>query len=567
MASILQLHIDEKRRANKLLLRDADLVMQESEKIALIGRNGSGKSTLFGLIDRSDDELHGRIQLRKGASLISTRQEHAEVGSMMVLDYVLGELPRYTELHHIIQTYPDSMGHDMHLIERYTTALEEFGELGYYDVEQRVITDLATYQLSEDKARGLVSELSGGQKRFVELVKVTQSQADLVLLDEPTNHMDSVGKATFVKWLESTPLSVIVISHDRDVLHVVDRIIELKEHRLQSFTGNYDAYLKQNTSATTTDVTQYEVAQRTMENLQKQLQAVRAKKAGSSKSPNPFIPMERRLMKQYEELKKTAKKPAFWIDQESVANLKPEMQQRYDKYKARGLRLRPRGGDAQRRLLLDITELQLGYGSDRAVAEPLFAPVTLRLNSGESVQLEGRNGAGKTTLIKALLNQVANGPGAADAAPGTPLRLHGMIALDTKLIIGMYDQEVDPSYLPLPLGEAITNAYHAANRPINDQKVRQLLGDYMFDATADYERPIKNLSGGQKARFQIIAMLAAEPNLLILDEPTNHLDLPSIEELESALGQYQGAILYVSHDSYFCRNVGGEVISVVGTRV
>ncbi len=562
MGIILQLHIDEKKRANRLLLRNAELIMQEGEKIALIGRNGTGKSTLFGLIDRSDDELHGRIQLRKGASLISTRQEHAEVGEMSVLDYILSELPRYTELHHIIEGYPATMGDDMKLIERYTNALEEFGELGYYDIEQRVIGDLATYQLDEGKARGLVSELSGGQKRFVELVKVTQSQADLVLLDEPTNHMDSVGKATFVKWLENTPLSVIVISHDRDVLHVVGRIIELKELGLHSFSGNYDAYLKQNTSATTANVTQYEVAQRTMENLQKQLQAVRAKKAGSSKNPNPFIPMERRLMKQYAELKASAAKPTFWIDQESVANLKPNMQQRYDKYKARGLRLRPRGGDAHSRLLVDITELELGYGTDRAAAASLFAPVTLRLNSGESVQLEGRNGAGKTTLIKALLNQAANGLKAADATPGTPLRLHGTIALDTKLVIGMYDQEVDARYLPLPLGAAITSAYHAANRPINEQKVRQLLGDYLFDPTGDYERPIKNLSGGQKARFQIIAMLAAEPNLLILDEPTNHLDLPSIEELESALRQYQGAILYVSHDSYFCRNVGGEKVHI-----
>lgn len=562
MSLILQLHIDEKKRGNKELLRDATLTVQDGEKIALIGRNGTGKSTLFGLIDGSDDELYGSVQLRKGATLISTRQEHAGLEQMSVIDYILSELPQHTELHHIIETYPATMGNDMAKIERYTQALEKFGELGYYDIEERVIEDLKAYQLDERRARGPVDQLSGGQKRFVELVKVTQSKADLVLLDEPTNHMDAVGKAAFVKWLTSTPLSVMVISHDRDVLHAMDRIIELKEKTLHSFKGNYDAYLKQNTTNTSADVTQYEVAQRTMENLKKQLIEVRRKKAGSSKNPNPFIPMERRLMKQFAELEAKATKPKFWIDQESIANMKPEMQERYDKYKARGLKLRPKGGDSTRRLLVDITDLQLGYGSDSETAEPLFDPISMNLHSGEYVQLKGRNGAGKTSLIKALLNQVANGPLAANAAPGTPLRLSGNVALDTKLVVGMYDQEVDSRYLDLPLGEAVMQAYRAVDKPINDQKVRQLLSDYMFHPREDFDRPISKLSGGQKARFQIIMMLAAEPNLLILDEPTNHLDLPSIEELETALGQYAGAIMYVSHDSYFCRNIGGEAVEI-----
>jgi ATP-binding cassette subfamily F protein 3 len=562
MSLILQLHIDEKQRGNKLLLRDTSFTMQAGEKVALIGRNGTGKSTLFGLIDRSDDELHGSIQLRKGATLISTRQEHAGLDDVSTLDYILSELPEYAELHHILESYPQTMGDDMKKIDRYSAALERFGELGYYDIEERVVQDLASYQLSADAARGPLANLSGGQKRFVELVKVTQSQADLVLLDEPTNHMDAIGKATFVKWLINTPLSVLVISHDRDVLKVMDRIVELKELQLFSFKGNYDAYLKQNTTNTSTDVMQYEVAQRTMENLQKQLQAVRAKKAGSSKSPNPFIPMERRLLKQYAELQASAKKPKFWIDQESVSGMKPAAQERYDKYKARGLRMRAQGGDSQRRLLVDITELQLGYGRDRSQAKPLFSPLTIRLHSGERLQLEGRNGAGKTTLIRALLNHAKNGPAVADADSGSPLRVHGTIALSPKLVIGMYDQEIASEYTNMKLGEAIMVAYRQADKPINDQKIRQLLGDYLFDPNGDIDRPIGNLSGGQKARFQIISMLAAEPNLLILDEPTNHLDLPSIEELEAALNRYQGAVLYVSHDSYFCHNLGGEVVAV-----
>lgn len=560
MANILQLDIDRKARGANVLLQEAELSVFDGEKTALIGRNGAGKSTLFGLIDGSDDDYRGTVRVRKGASIIATRQEHSDVEDVVVLDYILSELPEYAHLHHIIETYPETMGDDIEKIEEYTNALERFGELDFYDVEDRVIRELATYQLTESHARGKLGTLSGGQKRFVELVKVTESGADLALIDEPTNHMDYVGKAAFIEWFKNTKMTVVVISHDRDVLAYVDRIVELKDRTLHVFKGDYDAYLKQNATSTTTGVAQYEVAQRTMENLEKQLQAVRAKKAGSSKTPNPFIPMERRLMKQYEELKKNTKKPSFWIDQESVADLKPEMQAQYDKYKARGLRLRPKGGDAHRKQLVDIKGLQLTYGEGED-AKPLFAEVNMSLHSGEKLQLKGRNGAGKTTLIRALLDRATYGPDAT-GLPGAPKRLKGTIALDAKLKIGIYEQEVDPQYLNVPLGEAITSVYRAADQPINDQKVRQLLGDYMFNATSDFERPLANMSGGQKARFQIIRMLAAEPNMLILDEPTNHLDLPSIEELESALTQYTGAILYVSHDSYFVKNLGGDVVEV-----
>lgn len=556
MGIILNLNIERKARGARELLAGAQLTIADGEKVALIGRNGMGKSTLFGLIEGSDDEYRGEVRVRKGARVIATRQEHAELGDVSVLDYVLAELPEYAKLHKVIETYPDTMGDDIEKIEEYTSALERFGELDFYDIEERVVRELEAYQLDEAKARGPLANLSGGQKRFVELVKVTESAADLALIDEPTNHMDYVGKAEFIKWLRSTQMTVIVISHDRDVLQAVDRIVELKDKRLQNFTGNYDAYLKQNTTSTTAGVAQYEVAQRTLENLHKQIQSVRARKASTSKTPNPFIPLERRLLKEYEAVKASAQKPSFWIDQESVAGLKPAMQASYDRYKERGLRLRARGGDDKRRLLVEVHGLELSYGDTS-----LFGAQAWRLHSGERLQLKGRNGAGKTSLIKALLARAAQPTGAL-ALPDGLRRLAGTVATELKLIVGVYDQEVEERYLALPIGEAIEQVYRAVDKPINDQKIRQLLGDYLFDPSGDIDRPLAHMSGGQKARFQIIRMLAAEPNLLILDEPTNHLDLPSIEELESALSQYQGAILYVSHDSYFVKNLGGEAVQI-----
>ena len=165
------------------------------------------------------------------------------------------------------------------------------------------------------------------------------------------------------------------------------------------------------------------------------------------------------------------------------------------------------------------------------------------------MELRGRNGAGKTTLIKTLLGT------------GDALQLAGDVTLDKHMRVGIYEQEVAPTYFDMPLEQAIENMYMSRKLPITTTKVRQLLSDYLF-TEGDGKVPVARLSGGQKARFQLIAMLANDPQLLILDEPTNHLDLPSIEELEVALDKYSGAVLYVSHDSYFREALGGEVVQV-----
>ena len=143
----------------------------------------------------------------------------------------------------------------------------------------------------------------------------------------------------------------------------------------------------------------------------------------------------------------------------------------------------------------------------------------------------------------------------------TPILYSGNLFLDPQVRVGVYEQEIDERYLADPLEVAIEKLYLSRDLPISDTKIRQLLADYLF-TEADRMTPLKRLSGGQKARFQIIAMLANDPQLLILDEPTNHLDLPSIEELETALAKYSGAILYVSHDNYFRQAIGGEVVQI-----
>jgi ATP-binding cassette subfamily F protein 3 len=546
---LLNAEIQNKTLGTKRLFRDLRVTLQDNEKVALIGRNGVGKTSLFRILTGEDPQYEGNIQSRRGLIVVATAQEHHLPNDVTAVSYVLGELPQYAELKHILDTYPEHMGEDMKKIHEYSDALTRFQELGYYEVEDKVVQTLEAYQIDRELAYAPMNRLSGGQKRFVELAKVTQSNADLALIDEPTNHMDYIAKQQFIDWFKSTSESVCVISHDRDVLRYVDRIIEIKEMRAVSYVGNYDDYLKQNSVATVTAMAQYEIAQRTLEKLHEQIQEVRAKKAGSSKTPNPFIPMERRLTKQYDELKAGMVKPSFWIDADSMEQMQDKVVDRYDKYKAKNIKISTDASAGRYHQLLGFEDLSLGY------TEPLFAGITTELRYGDRLQIKGRKGAGKTTLVRQILATAELGKSQAKVFAGS-------ITLDRTAKIGLYEQEIAEHYLEMTLGDAVIEVFRTHDLPVNDQKVRQTLSQYLFDPNADYQLPINVLSGGQKARFQLINMLAAGPNLLILDEPTNHLDLPSIEELERALAGYHGAILYISHDSYFTDKLGGETVQI-----
>ncbi len=237
-------------------------------------------------------------------------------------------------------------------------------------------------------------------------------------------------------------------------------------------------------------------------------------------------------------------KPTFWIDKDSVGALDYRAAGRYEKFKTKNIRMSLKNDESRsKHVLVSARSLSLGYDA------PLFEGVDIDLREGEAVELRGRNGAGKSTLIKVLL-----GSGAAELWDGE-------LKLDPQARVGVYEQEVSPTYFDIKLHDAIERVYMDKGLTINETKIRQLMSDYLF-TESDGQVPVSRLSGGQKARLQIIAMLANDPQLLILDEPTNHLDLPSIEELETALEKYTGAILYVSHDNYFRQKIGGEVVQI-----
>ena len=548
---IADIHITEKSFGDKTLMKDVKFSVDDGEKVGVVGRNGVGKSTLFGILTGTDNDYTGEVVFRRGITIATTAQEHHGLGEQTVMSYILSGLPEYSKLKKIIDEYPLTMGDNMRKIEEYTQALERFDQKGFYQVEEKIERELSNFQL-DGYGNRKISSLSGGQKRLVEIVKIMHSEAHLALIDEPTNHMDYVAKQQFIDWINSQPhQAMLIITHDRDVLGQVDRIVEIKDGQAVSYRGNYDAYLKQNAQATTTGMNNFEQIEKRIVNLkQKVLDYQRLKE----KSRNPgtiqkFKRLENESRAELAELSEM-EKPTFWIDKESASQLDYKSAERYGKFKSRNIRLSMKDASSRsQHVLVRAENVAVGIGE-----RILFEDVNIDLREGEAIEIRGRNGAGKTTLIRMIL---ASGK----SFDGGPILYSGDIFLDPQVRIGVYEQEIDERYLSDPLEKAIEKLYMSRDLSISDTKIRQLLADYLF-TDADRMTPLARLSGGQKARFQIISMLANDPQLLILDEPTNHLDLPSIEELETALTKYSGAILYVSHDNYFREKLGGKVVQI-----
>jgi ATP-binding cassette subfamily F protein 3 len=546
---MLHIAIHEKSIGARTLLKDFEAWIGDGEKVGLIGRNGAGKTTLLRMLTGRDNDYDGTIEKPKHALLMATEQEHAPGETdQSTLDHIASRLPRFTELHHIIETYPEIMGDNMRKLTIYSDALTEFSDRGYYEVENTIQALFDAYQLDQALLTHPFSSLSGGQKRLIELMTIQLSEPTIAILDEPTNHMDYVAKAAFIQWLRTAKSTVVVISHDRDVLGVVDRIIELKDAKAHAFPGNYDAYLAQNAVSTVNQMQAFETAEKRIANIKEQIEYARAKAPGykGKAAKNPWVVMREKLERELEAIMDTHEKPSFWIDRESGANLRPKVAEKYHKYKAKNIKVKATGGDQDSNRLLQVQGVALGYDG-----KPLFEPLSFSLGSGDRLRIIGRNGAGKTTLVQAIRDAYAG------KVPATLIG-RGVIDCASSLRLSVYEQEIGPELLGMTLLDAIERIFYDKNIPATEQIVMRTMGNYLFDPVGDRDTLVSNLSGGQKARLQLIRLLAGSPNLLILDEPTNHLDLPSIEELENALSAYNGAVIYISHDEYFGRALGGD---------
>jgi ATPase subunit of ABC transporter with duplicated ATPase domains len=550
---LLSLKIQDKSFNNHQLFKHLEIVIQDHEKIGLIGRNGAGKSSLLNILNQQDKDYDGDLTIKNHAIIISSRQEHHAFNNLTVLEYIVHDLPEYISLNDSIERLSLKIKTDPSKIQQLSDQINRFSDLDYYRVQENIQQILNNYHLDSNVINRRLNSLSGGQVRLIELIKVQLSHSDLALIDEPTNHMDYIAKNVFIDWFKSTTSAVVVVTHDRDVLNQVDRIIEIKNLTNYNFKGNYQSYLKNNMSKTLSEISTYDLTQKQIKNLRSDVIRFRRLKE-RSRDPGTiknFKRLENNSEKELEELL-MIDKPSFWIDQTSIQTLNDKITNSYHKYKTTNIKLSVEQHQSNSiQTILTIEKLSLGYNQS-----PLFKNLTFSLLAGQRLRLFGKNGAGKSSLVKVIM-QLSN-----HQKEVNDIILSGKISIKPKLKIGLYEQEINQQYLDLTLENAIENILKSKHLPVSDQRIKQLMNEYLFDPSNDSHQLVKILSGGQKARLQLMSMLIDQPQLLILDEPTNHLDLPSIEELENSLIKYNGSIIYITHDSFFAKKIDSTMINM-----
>ncbi len=526
----------------KHLFRDISFSIVAGEKIALIGRNGHGKTTLLKMLTGEDHDFEGQIITRKGIRITLTQQEHIHDNKQSPLEYILKTVPRYLEYKKTLDEYEQGLSSN---INHYLETLEHFSEKKYFSLEDAVLSTLADFNISNDLAKQPLANLSGGEKRYVEMTRMMFSRSDLLLVDEPTNHMDYQGKDRFITWMKGLSQAIVVVTHDRDVLKHVTKIIELKDQKIEIFKGNYDNYIAQNANKTLTSVKLYSDQLNRLKEAKKKVEWGLQMRVKSKEWKIRYD----HWLRDYEKLKAETVKPSFWIDQSSVEALDKKVVDSYEKFKQKNINITVSNKSTGSAELVRVRDLALGYG------DPVFSNLNFTVNGNDRIFIKGKNGAGKSTLVRTILSM------SKEEKPKAS-HLDGEIVLGNNIRIGEYEQEISERYLSLPLEQAIRISYEEKKVSIEERQIKSIMAQYLFHPINDGNQKIMNLSGGQKARFQLIKMFIGEPNLLILDEPTNHLDLPSIEELENALAQFEGGILFISHDTYFINTMGDKVVEI-----
>ncbi|MBW7457750.1 ATP-binding cassette domain-containing protein, partial [Paenibacillus sepulcri] len=396
-------------------------------------------------------------------------------------------------------------------LERYSKLSDWFREQGGFVMETRIRSILHGMGFSQFPPDTVISTLSGGQKTRLALARILLQAPDLLMLDEPTNYLDIETLTWLEDYLRGYEGGILVVSHDRYFLDaVVQTIVEIERHTAKRYTGNYSRYIDIKAAEYEAQMKQFDKQQDEISRLEDFVQRniVRASTTKRAQSRRKALDKMERLDKPLGDLKKAHF--SFEIDRHS-------------------------GND-----VLDVTDLAIRF-TERD--QPLFQHVTFRLERGENVALIGPNGIGKSTLLKALVDQ-------------QPIA-GGSIRWGTNIKIGYYDQEhkeLNPANTVL---EELWNAYPG----IEEARIRTVLGNFLFSGD-DVKKRVGSLSGGERARVSLSKLMLARANMLILDEPTNHLDLYSKEVLESALLDYDGTLLFISHDRYFLNKMAERIVEL-----
>lgn len=500
----------------KTILKQADFHIEDHEKAAIIGINGAGKTTLLNIITGRLSPDEGVVSISKGRTIGYLQQNPVLDSENTIFDELMSVKDYLLKMEQEIRRMEHDMKHRegeeleslMNQYARLTTRFEMENGYAYKSELTGVLKGLGFEEVEYDKP---VCTLSGGQKTRVALGKLLLLSPDIILLDEPTNHLDMNAIRWLEGYLSNYKGAVLIVSHDRYFLdRIAGKIIEIDAGNVMTFTGNYTDYAKKKEQYRTERMHAYLNQQREIKHQQEVIDKL--KSFNREKSIKRAESREKMLEK-IEVLEKPTE-----VRSDMRIALVPSITSGKD--------------------VLDISELSKAFDD-----EVLFQKISFSLKRGEHVAIIGDNGTGKTTLLK-LINELLP----AD---------EGTIRLGTNVHIGYYDQEHHVLHPEKSIYDEISDEYPA----MTTTEIRNILAAFLFTGD-DVFKLIRECSGGERGRISLAKLMLSEANFLILDEPTNHLDITSKEILEDALNDYEGTILYVSHDRYFINRTAHRILEL-----
>lgn len=513
---VLQASHIQKQYDGHEVLRDASLVVQSGDHVALVGANGAGKSTLLRIVTGHEQPDAGDVSIARNANIGYVSQFIETDGATTVFNYVAETFSELTAMERKLRAMEEDMARpEVYGDERrfnevstaYDSLRQAFADANGYAVEARVRRVLDGLRFPPAMHAQSVSSLSGGQKTRLSLAKLLAWEPDLLILDEPTNYLDTDTITWLEGYLSAYEGALLLVSHDRWFLDkTASRVTELEDGATTDYTGNYSRYIELKASQFEQDLKRYESQQKEIARMETFIQKnlVRATTTKRAQSRRNMLERMIRLEKPNAATPRMAMR--FTIGRES-------------------------GKD-----VLRVENVKVGYPG-----KSLPGPLNFYMARGWRVAILGPNGIGKTSFLKALTGKLQP--------------LQGSVEWGAHVQVGWYDQEQANLHPGKTVLQEIWDDFPA----LDMTTIRTALGRFLFRGE-EVEKPVSALSGGERSRVSLCRLMLQQPNVLVMDEPTNHLDLMAKEVLEDALQDYEGTLLFVSHDRYFIDALATHVL-------
>ena len=505
-----------KAYGGRVLFDDVTLQVNREDRIGLVGPNGAGKTTLFSLILGETPSDAGEVTMERGVKLGYLPQESAPFGDETVIELATAVTPDFVKLRRIIKAWEaDHPVEAAHPEEVHDDVHDRYNELDGYRLEAKAKQILAGLSFREKDFDRPAREMSGGWVMRAHLARLLTLEPDLLMLDEPTNHLDLEALLWFQGYLQNYPGAIVVISHDREFLNsLVGSIVEIRQSKLMRYRGDYDEFLVQREASEQQLMAAYKNQQREITHMMQFVNRFRAKASKAAQAQSKLKAVER-----------MDKIEAPTDDNAKIKFSFPQPQR-----------------SGQR--VIRLNDIHQAYGQN-----VVYRGMDFEAERGQRTVLVGPNGAGKSTLLKILGGVLQPQSGTRELGHNAKSGYYSQYRVDM----------LDPSRTVLD--EALDTPQR-----ITEQFVRTLLGSFLFRGD-DVFKKVSVLSGGEKSRLALVKLLLDPPNLLLMDEPTTHLDMSSIDALLYALDQFEGTLIFISHDVYFIRALADHVVHINAGRI